>query len=77
MAKQLSMLEEPAVAREDEDSTAFTVTEVIRRRNAYDDWHTAYLRRFYNERREAIMLSGDSYRIDNLQAHDDRERNRQ
>jgi hypothetical protein len=77
MAKQLTLLDDiPAVATEDEDGTTFTATEVIRRRLAYDAWHMDYLRRFWNSRREAIMQSGNPVRINLLNEHDDRERNR-
>jgi hypothetical protein len=78
MAKQLSMLDDvPALAQEDEDGTTFTATEVIRRRLAYDAWQLDFLRRFYDERREAIMQSGNPVRIRLLNEHDEPERKHQ
>lgn len=76
MAKQLSLLDEPAVAHADDDGATFTATEQIRRRNAIDAYDRDILRRTYNARREAILASGDVYRIANLNRHDVAERKR-
>jgi hypothetical protein len=75
MAKQLSLLDETAV--EDADNVTFTADEALRRQKAEDTYRTDLLRRFWNERREAIMQSGNPVRIGLLNEHDMRERNRQ
>lgn len=51
--------------------------DALRIQREVDTWNEAFLRRFYDERREAILQSGDPVRIKLLAEHDERERNRQ
>lgn len=50
--------------------------DALRRQREIDAYNTDYLRRFWNERREAIMQSGNPVRIRLLNEHDEKEAKR-
>lgn len=74
---QLSLLDDaPAIMQNEEDTVPESVTDTLARQQAYDAFHSDYLRRFYERRREEIMQSGNPVRIRLLLEHDAREEQR-